>query len=732
MECYAGRAGREGTHSSPDGPDGTEAPIDMAMAETARIHSLVAQARRRLRLQSALNAAVLAVIPASALAAVAVFLVRAERIEEMAGLAMLLGAAALILAAFLVGWMRHFPTPLVATRIDRASGLSDRLANACDFEAQLGRGFDGEDETRELMEAAVADAVRSAPQANVKAATPFAWPRDTRAALAFATAAAAVSALYIVPPASEPAIARIEPPAAARTAEVDLVGARFGDAEAGTVLFGEGASAVHADVLAWEPDRIRVIVPPGTTIGPSMITVRSTAGSSAPHRFDILADGARTRDPNEPLAMSEDDLGYTRDLLDELRQTAESNQDAELTQLAKEIESLLDQAERGELSKEELLERLTKAHEQYMKGDSEKMSQEAMSDLKKTGQELEKSELTKELGKALSQNDLEKAKQEMEKLAQKLEKGEVSDKQAQDAAEAMEKAAKAFEKRETDREKDAEKQSAKAEKDVRDLERKMASAKNQQEKEQLGRQLEQKKRELKRLQREREEQQASNQKRSLKRLHRNMKQASEQMRQQNQQSRRQASRTMEDMAREAGKVDQDRRKVTNQKRVASQLEDLKEAMRRAKRGGTRGPQDRFGRNKRNADFQRRAGGGKGSRTAWRPGQGQKGQGNQPGGQGNQPGGSTYGDSHDPDLLGDPTRKSGKTVDEAVSGLHGKGPSNRETILSAAQKGFASRKYQEVYARYKTIVEEVINAEKVPSGYKYYVKKYFQKIKPHSM
>ena len=705
----------------------------MALAETARIHSLVAQARRRLRLQSALNAAVLAVIPAAALAAVSIFLVRIERVESTVGLGLLVGAAALVLVAFLIGWMRHFPTSRVATRIDRASGLADRLANACDFEDQLRRGFDGPDETRELMEAAVADAIAAAPKANVKAATPFSWPRDTRAALAFATAAAAVSALYIVPPARDPAIARIEPPAASRTAEIDLVGVRFGDPEAGTVTFGEGENAIHADVLAWQEDRIRVIVPPGTVVGPSMITVRSGAGSSAPHRFDILADGARRRDPNEPVAMSEEDLGYTRDLLDDLLRTAESNQDAELTQLAKELDELLDKAERGELSKEELLEKLSKAHEQYMKGDSEKMTQESMSDLKKTGQELEKSELTKELGKALSENDLAKAQQEMEKLAQKLDKGEVTDKQAQEAAEAMEKAAKAFEKRESDRDKESEKQAARAERDVRELERKMAGAKNQQEKEQLGRQLEQKKRELKRLQREREEQQASNQKRSLKRLHRNMQQASEQMRQQNQESRRQASRTMEDMARETGKVDADRRKVTNQKRVASQLEDLKEAMRRAKRGGTRGPQDRFGRNKRNADFQRRAGGGKGSRTAWRPGQGgQKGQGNQPGGQGTQPGGSSYGDSHDPDLLGDPTRKSGKTVDEAVSGLHGKGPSNRETILSAAQKGFASRKYQEVYARYKTIVEEVINAEKVPSGYKYYVKKYFQKIKPHAM
>jgi hypothetical protein len=704
------------------------------MADTARIHSLVAKARRRLRLQSALDAAVLALVPASAVAAVSIYLIRSETIEEMAGLIALGAAAALVLIVGTVGWLRHFPTSLVATRIDRASGLADRLSSACDFEEQLRRGYDGPEETRQLMEVAVADAAGSAHRAQVKAATPFSWPRDTRAALGFLTAAVAVSGLSIVPVATEPSIARIEPPAGARGAEIELVGTRFGDLEAGSVLFGEGPDARSAAVLSWKEDRIRVAVPSDAPLGPTVVAVRSGAADSAGRRFDVLRDGARYRDPAEPLALSEEDLGYTRDLLDELRQTAEANQDDQLTSLADDIEKLIEQAEKGEISKEELLDKLSKAHDEYMKGDSEKMSEEALADLKKTGEELQKSEATKEVGKALAKGELDKARQEMEKLAQKVAKGEIPEKQMQQAAEAMEKAAKQFDKRQGERESQAEKKTAQAEKDVKNLERKLSEAKSQQEKEQIGRQLEQKKRDLKRLKREREEQQASNQKRSLKRLHRNMKQASEQMRQQqNQQSRRQASRTMEDMARETGKVDADRRKVTNQKKVASQLEDLKEAMRRAKRGGSRGPQDRFGRNKRNADFQRRARGGQGSRTAWRPGQGQPGgQGQKPGGQGKQPGGSSWGDSHDPDLLGDATPKSGKTSDEAVSGVHGKGPSTRESILSAAQKGFASRSYKDVYARYKTIVEEVINAEKVPSGYKYYVKKYFQKIKPHAM
>jgi len=701
------------------------------MADTARIHSLVAKARRRLRFQSALNAAVLAVIPAAAVAAASIYLVRADLIEELAGLGLVGGAAALVLVAGVIGASRRFPTSLVATRIDRVSGLADRLATACDFEEQLQRGYDGPEETRLLMEAAVADAVDAAPRAQVKAATPFSWPRDTRAALAFATAAAAVSGLTIAPSADIPAIARIEPPGAPRGAEIELIGARFGDPDRGAVLFGEGSGARAVAVLAWEEGRIRIVVPGDAPLGPTAVAVRSGADSSVPRRFDVLRDGARYRDPNEPVALSDEDLGYTRDLLEELRETALANQDDALTALAKEIEDLLAKAERGDISKEELLERLSKANDQYMKGDSEKMAEEALGELKKTGDELAKSQPTKELGQALAKGDLEKAQQEMKKLADKVARGELPEKQMQQAAEAMDRAAKAFEKRQGEKESQADKKTAQAEKQAQELERKMGQAKNQAEKEELGRRLEDKKRELKQLKRDREEQQASSQKRSLQRLHRNMQKAADQMRQENQQSRRQASRTMEDMSRDTGKVDADRRKVTNQKKVASQLEDLKEAMRRAKRGGSRGPQDRFGRNKRNADFARRARGGQGSRGAWKPGQGQPG-GQQPGGQGKQPGGSSYGDSHDPDLLGDPTPKSGKTNDESVSGIHGKGPSTRETILSAAQKGFASRGYREVYARYKTIVEEIINAEKVPSGYKYYVKKYFQKIKPHAM
>ncbi|HEU5055856.1 MAG TPA: hypothetical protein VFU21_05005 [Kofleriaceae bacterium] len=698
------------------------------MADTSRIHSLVAAARRRLKLQSALEAAVLAVIPAAAAVAAVVFLVRSETLGETAGLALIAGCGAVVLLGGLLGWMRRIPGAYVATRVDRASGLSDRLATAISFEEELRRGVEIPDETRAFMEAAIDDAVRAAPRADVKAATPFAWPRDTRAAAAFLAAAAVVSLLYLPPVERDPSIALCEPAAAARSAEIEVRGARF--TEAGALWVG----AAPAVIIEWTPQKIRARVPDKAAVGPTELVVEAGGRRSRPYRFEVLKDGERLRDRNEPLAMAEDDMDYTRDLLEELRRTAEANQDPELTQLTEQIEKLLDDAEMGKLSREELLDKLQAAHDEYMKGGNQKMLEETIADLKKSGKELEKSELTKELGKALSQGDMDAAKQEMEKLAEKLAKGEVSEKQAQEAARAMEKAAKEMEKRQGERESAADKRVAQAEKDVAKAEEKVAKAKNESEKKEAERRLQDKQKQLEQAQKEQKDQKTAEEKRTLKRLQRNMKQASQQMQDRNQENRRMASRTMEDMARDTGKVDSDQRKMTNQKKVASQLDDLKEAMRRAKRGGTRGPEDRFGRNKRNADFQRRARGGKGSKQAWRPGQGQKGQGqgNQPGGKGNQPGGSSYGDEHDPDMLGDATKKQGNTVDESVSGTHGKGPSIKETIVSSAQKGFASKAYKDVYGRYKPAIEEVINSEKVPSGYKYYVKKYFQKIKPHAM
>lgn len=114
-----------------------------------------------------------------------------------------------------------------------------------------------------------------------------------------------------------------------------------------------------------------------------------------------------------------------------------------------------------------------------------------------------------------------------------------------------------------------------------------------------------------------------------------------------------------------------------------------------------------------------------------PGPGQ-GPGDQPGGgdkPGDQPGGSGVGDQHDPNHRGDPRTIASKTNATRVKGTEGDGPSRSETIAAAAQKGFASRNYKRVYGDYSSLAEESMTKEAVPSGYRYFVKRYFELIKP---
>lgn len=636
------------------------------MVDTSTIHALVSRARRRLRLQAALETATTASILAFAAALGVVYGVRQGTLSQGTGLALLVSCAGIVLVAALIGSMRRIPAHIVATRIDRASNLSDRLSSAYAFEEELRATPNGQtdEQTAALMHAAIRDAVACAPRANIKAATPFARPRDSRAALMFGLVSALVAGLY------------------------------------------------------W---------PDTGVAGPAQ-------GPDQAQRLDPGLQKQADR-------FAEEDIDYARDLLEDLRRVARDEKEPHLDQFVKEVEELLAKAELGELTREELIEELAKAEERYMQGADEDM-EKTMAELSETGRELEENKLTRELGQALQKGDLEKAREEMEKLAQKLEQGELDEKQKQELAKALEKAADRFEKKQKEREQKADKDIAEQKNEIRKLEKKRDESKDEDEKRKLTRKLDDKKRELKELEREKEKEEKSAQQRNLKSLHRNMKQASQQMKQDGQESQRMASQSMRKAAEDTGQVDADQRKVTTQKKVASQMNDLKEAMRRARKNGQNGQQDLFGKNRKNQDFRRRARGQQGSRTAWRPGQqggqqqggqqGQQGQGQQPGGQGQQPGGQSYGDEHDPYLMGDPTAKSGNTRDESISGVHGRGPSRRETILAAAQKGFASRSYKQVYAEYKAIVEEVIRAEKVPSGYKYYVKRYFQKIKPHSM
>lgn len=724
--------------------------------EISAIESIVRRASRRLRLQSAFETAATAAVGAAALALVSVYLARAELVSASLGLAGLLLAPASVLGAAALAYRRRHPDEAVARRVDRASGLDDRLSTAIAFHRLLTRPDtakaevdDDPEVTAALMRAAVRDGVAAAPRAKVEAATPLTWPRDLRPALAFGLLCALVGGLALPSSTRPPRLLSAAPDHAPPGAEVLLRGSDLltgatpvGDALAlprnAAVFLGVGASARPVVIRRWTATEITVQVPAEVALGETSFTAYLGKRALGPVRFVVVDPKDARFHKEDAVALEDPELEYLRALLADIRLTAKEEQAKALEDYAAKVEKLLEQAERGELTKEQLLHEMEKAQAEMDRG-AEHDGDDLAKELAKTGKELTKEQLTKELGQALQKNDLDEAKKQLEKLADKLDKRELSPQEQEKLAKTLEQVSKQFEQRQKDQTSKQDQQRQELEEQVRRLEKEKQEARNDQERDDAERRLQKKRDELERLDKEREREQNSAQREAVKRLHKEMEQAAKSLQQQDrdQEQQQQASRNLKDAARETGRVQEEQRKETAQRKVASQMEDLKEAMRRAKQKGNKGPQNPFGKNQKQSDFAARARGQQGNRTAWRPGQGKQGgqgqgQGQQGQGQGQQgqgQGGDTWGTGHDDNLTGDPTQKGGFTKDQDLQGVQGKGPSRRETILAAAQKGFASAKYQEVFTDYKRIVEEVMRSEKVPSSYKYYVKRYFNQIKP---
>jgi hypothetical protein len=714
------------------------------MTDLRELHHLVGRVRRRLKTQQALEWGTLALIPAIAGGLAALWLWRMEWIGPRTGLAIVAGLGGAVALAALAGALRGFPTARVAARIDRASHLSDRLGTAVDFSARLAdpAGLASvHPDTQALMRSAVADGVRAVARADVVASAPLRPPRDLRAAAVFAAVALAVVAL------------------------------RFGPERRGVTAAGLGIASAR---------------------GPG----------------------------DEPVndAIDADDIEFQKQFVEDMQRMAEQTGDEHLAEFAKQLQELLGQAQKGQISKQDLIVKMEALEKKYMQGSDEDV-QAILAELKDQGKELQKNPSTKRLGDALQAGDMEAAQKELERLADKIEKNELSPEDQKQLADALQKAAEKQEAKQQKEDQNAEQQAKKLEDEIRRLKKQVEE---QPKNEQAKRTLEKKRNELERLERQRQEKQAE---RELDRLRKNLKLAAENLKlanqnvkldelkkvyeKQDQQAKKdldarkeevarllkkvqeqpndqEAKRTLERKQRELEKLSREQkeredehqrqldvlsrdqkqgpedlkqrsrksssqqmrqaqqsarrlhdqmRRTGNQKRVQSQLSDLKEAIRRAKprkgQGSGQGQgQQRLARIK---EWERRAGGGQGNPQTWRQGQGQPGSGQS--GQdhnGGQLGGKEWGDEHDENLMGDPTQLASKKKEEDLTGIQGPGASRRETILTSAKKGFATTSYKKVYADYKKIVEEVMNQEKVPAGYKYYVKRYFERIKPHDL
>ena len=128
------------------------------------------------------------------------------------------------------------------------------------------------------------------------------------------------------------AISRV-PPAVPRASRDRVVGTRVGRAGTrGPPRAGDGM--IRVTIVDWTSGRVRAVVPAEAVVGPTTLVVRAGDRVSSAVPFEVLPDGVRHRDRDEPVALADDDIAYTRDLLAELKTTAESQQDAELVELA--------------------------------------------------------------------------------------------------------------------------------------------------------------------------------------------------------------------------------------------------------------------------------------------------------------------------------------------------------------------------------------------------------------
>lgn len=448
-------------------------------------------------------------------------------------------------------------------------------------------------------------------------------------------------------------------------------------------------------------------------------------------RFPTRAPAAVPVKPLAKLSVDPDELEPHRALAKELQREAQEQNQPEIEKLANELNKLFDQIQKQELTRKELFAKLAELEKKYLEG-MEGNFDELKKKLKKMGEELQKEKLTEDLAKSLKESDLQQAKKDMEKLAKELEKMKEKEKQA--LARSLKRSAK-----EKLDENALKKKIDENEKQIRRLKKELEKKKND---EQTKRRLQRKERQLQRL--NQEQQKLAQQQRQLQRLNQEMQKAAQDL--WNKLSP-EAKKALQQAAQQMGKFANEQTKQSMLGKAQGQLVDLKELLRRLGQG--KGQKGKL------ADFIMRAGGkkpGQGKDSAKDgkqgilldpngkdgtlvmpvPGQGQGQQAGQQGQGQDSPQGSPgngIGTSTDPNLMGRASKLKAQHKNEMLRGKDAKGPSRSEVILGAADKGFSGQGYRKVYVDYTQIIEETLKQEDVPLGYKYFVKRYFQLIKP---
>ncbi len=645
------------------------APVQLEKLDVTPLRRLAARAEARMRFGRALDLGTTALAGAFLFSAVVLAAAKTAKLADPTARKILVALAIVPFLAFAIGWLRRLPPLAGAIAIDKQAGLRDRIATALSFSDRASK-----DGATGFERAAIADGIEHAKSASPSRAVPIPLPRDVLAVFALAGVLAVVSMLEVRKHVTE-----------AQTPTINA------------------------------------------------------------------------------LEMDPDDLEALTDFANQLKDQAHADDDMKAA--VADFNKLLEDLKNKRIDRNEAFRRMAELDQKLQK--SGELDRKALDEaLKKVGQELKKNENTKEIGTALEKGDKKEAEKKLKELAAKMKSGQLklNDDQKKALAEAMKKA------KDRDREKTLAEMKSKREKLQADLEKMRAEKEKNGGKEspEAEKERKQKERELERL--DREEKEMASADRQLEKLDRDLEQAAadifkdlglaaadldagaedvnkmaeDDMTADEKEELRKRLKELHDLLVQQGKL------------TPEQLAKLKEFMKKAK--GAKGgkgkkskkpgkpgqpgdPGDPGGEDgKDGKDDDDGDGDGDGKLTlgadgkpipmpgaGTQPGAGQPG-GTQPG-DGKQPG-PGWGVGHDPKMLGKKTANKVGTTDIQIAGQDNKGgPKRSEVILGAADKGFVGKGYKKVYDEYKTVAEEALKQDEIPAGYRFYVRRYFDLIRP---
>ena len=461
----------------------------------------------------------------------------------------------------------------------------------------------------------------------------------------------------------------------------------------------------------------------------------------------------------QPMIMTADDVELFQDMAKEMEQ---KSQDPEVQAAVRKFNQLVEDIADRRLDRTEVFKRLEELDRDLMKGAEadRKAMEEGLQNLAK---ELEKSDLSKPIAAPLKQKNLEDAEKAMRELAEALKnkKNKPTKAQLDKLREALKKAST----KNSERLKNIEEQRKKLEQERQSLLKKKNRDGGMSEKDKSL--LKKKERQLERLDREKD--QAKRAQRQLSRLDRELAKAAEDL-------LRELGASAEDLeaaAQDINRMAQEEMTEQEKEELRRRLQEMRELIRQQGKGGKQ-------RMQRLLKFGRRARGQQGEGKGGQQGKGEQGKGMKPGGQGGGSlvmgpgsggktipipgmgagqgagempgqgagqsgsgqggkdpgsgagqGGESWGTGHDPNLKGEEAKGlAGKTKDvTAAAADTGEGSASSQVIYGAAERGFVGRQYKNVYTDYKTQAERVMNEDQIPPGYRFYVQRYFQLIRP---